>query len=816
MKASVHWLRSLLPGLAVPDVEIADRFTRAGLEVEAISRFGTGLDAVVVAKVLDVQPHPSRPNLQIVQVDAGTSGAASVVCGAPNVPSAGGLVCLAPIGARLPALNLTIAARDFAGVPSAGMLCSETELGIGEDASGIVVLEPSTAAPGAPLPNAVPACVDTILEIGVTPNRPDALGHIGLARDLAATLKLPFSPPRADGPVRVGQGTIEDRIAIELRDFERCPHYGALIVDNVTIGLSPLWLRLRLSALGVRPVSNIVDITNLLMLEYGHPMHAFDLDLIRGARIIVRRAEQGEKMRTLDGVERALDQDDLLICDAAGPVALGGVMGGENTEIRTSTRRVLFECAYFEPRGIRRTSRRHGLHTESSHRFERGVDPGDVADVLAQAGSLSTRLARAAAIAGAIHARRDPIPVLQVRLRHSRLNALLGTDVPFDDAKDILTRLGFAPRDLHESDGRGLVATVPSYRPDVSREADLIEEVARIRGLDAIPSTIPAVHPQEPRETLVLESRVRCAAVELGLSEAVTYGFVSPSDLAKVGAPPAAVCLLNPLSDERSVMRTSLLVGLLDAVARAARHGERNAQLFTLGAVFLAPAAGQRLFEERKSFAAVLSGTRPAWLGRAELIDLFDAKGVATQLVERVSLRSDIAAEPFAQGQAPARLHPRAAARMCVAGFDVGLFGLLHPDLADAYEIAAATAIIEIDVALLGRLGRTIPKYRAIPRVPSASRDIALVVCDDTPAGQVQNVIREAAGDLCESVDIFDVFRGQAIPEGHRSLAFHVVYRDPSAVRDPDRARTLTDAEVDQRHAQVVRTTREQLGAVLR
>lgn len=816
MKASLNWLRSLVPALPDSAAQVAERFTCGGLEVEAIQHFGDGLQHVLVAAVLEAVPHPSKPNLRLVTIDLGHGRRSTVVCGAPNVPQPGGLVCLAQVGITLPAVGLTLTPREIAGVRSEGMLLSETEMGIGHDGSGIVVLAPGTAAPGTPLPAALPAVSDFIFEIGVTPNRPDALGHIGLARDAAALFGLEFCAPRPESPVRLAAGSIDDRVAVEVLDFERCPHYGALVVEHAVIEPSPLWLRYRLHSLGVRSVSNVVDITNLVMLEYGHPMHAFDLELVRDRRIVVRRASEGERMTTLDGVERTLVGDDLLICDGQGPVALGGVMGGQNTEIRATTRSVLFECAFFDPRGIRRTSRRHSLHTESSHRFERGVDPADVPDVLAQAASLATRLAGAAAVPGALHVRRDPIVTPHVELRHKRLEALLGVDVPLGEARAILTRLGFDVTNIHHGDDHALLAVVPTWRPDVAREADLIEEVARVRGLDAIPTTLPAVRPQPPRDTLSLESRVRSAAVALGLSEAVTYGFVSPSHLDRLGAPPASVKLLNPLTEERSVMRTSLLPGLLETLARARRHGERAARLFTIGAVFLPAPAGSPLPDERCSFAALLSGSRDAYLGRPQDVDVFDAKGVAAEIAARVSRRSDVIASPYPQGQVPRALHPRAAGKLLIGAVEIGRFGVLHPDLAQTWDISPATAIVEIDLHALRSAGANTPRYVPIPRLPSASRDIALVVPDDTPAGEVASVIRHAAGELCESVEIFDVFTGKEIPAEHRSLAFHVVYRDPKAATDPEHARTLTDEEVDRRHAEVVKTARERFGARLR
>jgi len=811
MKASLNWLRSLVPGLPSSGLEVADRLTGGGLEVEAIMPFGAGLDQVLVAAVREVNPHPSRQNLRLVTVDLGGTSQ-TIVCGAPNVPAPGGLVCLARVGTTLPSIGRALEPREIAGVKSEGMLLSEVEMGIGEDGSGILILPPGTA-PGTPLTTALPAVSDTIFEIGVTPNRPDALGHIGLARDAAALFGLPFAPPRTESPVRVAGGTIDTRVSVEVHDFERCPHYGALVVEDVTIAPSPLWLRYRLQSLGVRSISNVVDITNLVMLEYGHPMHAFDLDLVRGRKIIVRRATPGETMKTLDGIERKLVEDDLLICDGEGPVALAGVMGGENTEIRKETKRVLFECAYFIPRGVRRTSRRHGLHTESSHRFERGVDPGDVADVLAQSGSLATSLAGASAVPGAIHARRDRIEQPTVRLRQQRLDSLLGVHVALEEASTILQRLGFEVIGPREG---ALDAVVPTHRPDVSREADLIEEVARIRGLDSIPTVLPAIHPQPPRDTLLLENGVRRAAVELGLSEAITYSFLAPEALERIGAPAPTVRLRNPLTEDRTVMRTSLVPGLLETIARARRHGERSARLFTIASIFLPGAAGSPLPEERPSFAAVCTGARETHLGKPEDIDVFDAKGIATEMARRVSGHADVRVEAFAASEVPVLLHPRAAARLMIGEEQVGRFGMLHPDLVESYDLAASTAVVEIDLDALRRVGKLVPKYRPIPRLPAASRDIALVVHDDTASGAVQSVIRDAAGELCESVELFDVFRGQGIPQDHRSLAFHVIYRDPKAATDPEHARTLTDEEVDRRHAEVVKTARERMGAQLR
>jgi phenylalanyl-tRNA synthetase beta chain len=838
MKASYGWLSALLPSIKASPKELAERFTRAGLEVEAVEEYGAGTGPIVIAEVRKVLPHPKREKLRLVTVACG-GAEQRVVCGAPNVPEPGGLVALAPLGTTLPAVGLTLTTREIGGVVSEGMLCSERELGLsgagakeGEDA-GILVLPPGFAQPGTKLREALPAVHDWIFHIGVPANRSDVLGHVGLSREAAALFNETFTRPAPGAPARVAKdAAIDKHVSISIEDTERCPHYGAAMVVDVEVGPSPLWLRYRLESLGTRSISNVVDITNLILLEFGHPMHAFDLDLVRGGKIIVRRAAEGEKLTTLDGVARTLTADDLVITDGGGPVALAGVMGGQNSEIRPETRRVLLECAYFSPRGIRRTSRRHGIRTESSHRFERGVDPADIPDVLAQATSLITQMASARAVPGTIVAGVPVAAPKVVPLRGRRMRELLGVSVPFGEAAQILGHLGFAVRHHHGGVGDEATAEVlvPMHRPDIGGEADLIEEVIRVRGLDAVPTELPAIRPGSPRQTLVLENRVRRAAVDVGLSEAITYGMVSPKEIAALGLPPAKLTLLNPLSEERSVMRTTLLPGLLEALRRARRHGVSDVHLFTVGSRFLAPdpnvAVGAAIEQsmglpsaplptEAPSFAAVLGGHRRAVLAKPAEIDVYDAKGIALAIVERVVGRpATVAAQP-AERRAP-YLHPRGAADVLLDGKVVGSFGPLHPDTVDALDLDGSCVVVELDLAAIEQAGITTPHYRPIPVLPAATRDLAVVVSDDVTAGAVDEAIRKAASELCESVELFDLFRGGQVAEGHRSLAFHVVYRDPKAATDPESARTLTDEEVDQRHQRVVAAVKQQFGAVLR
>ncbi|RYE86648.1 MAG: phenylalanine--tRNA ligase subunit beta, partial [Myxococcales bacterium] len=470
----------------------------------------------------------------------------------------------------------------------------------------------------------------------------------------------------ASGPAGVA-------LAIEAED--RCPEYGMAILEGVTVGPSPLWVRHRLASLGVRSINNVVDATNLLLLELGQPTHAFDLDRLAGPAIVVRTARPGERLTTLDGKDRALDPDDLVIADAAGPTALAGVMGGAGSEVSSTTTRLLLEVAYFEPRSVRRTARRHGVHSEASHRFERGIDRAGVVVALGRLLKLIDELSPGCRLVGEpVVLRRRPFAPAAIRLRSERLDALLGDVVPFAEARSILRRLGC---DEVSGDEREAQFTPPGWRPDLLREADLIEEVGRVRGYDRIAPALPPMVALPPLASR-LDDRLRQAAVELGLAEAVTYTFVAPAQLTALEAPAPAVHLLNPLSEERSVLRSSLLPGLLEALGRARRRGERGARLFTVGRTFHTSGDADGLPAERRALGVVLAGPRPAYLGKPEEHDLLDAKAVAHELVARTTGREPTS-EAWAAAERPAHLHPRGAARLAVGDHVVGQFGLLHP-----------------------------------------------------------------------------------------------------------------------------------------
>ncbi len=798
MKAPLSWLRDFAP-IEGTAAELADVLNRIGLIVEGIAEPGRELGGVVTVRVEAVEKHPDADRLVLVDIDTG-SGAARVVCGASNF-AAGDVVPWAAPGARLPG-GFEISQRRIRGQVSDGMLASGRELGISDDHEGILILPAGTAL-GVDVRQAL-GLDDIIFDLEITPNRPDAMSVAGVARDLAAALGLPFTlatpvAPGEDPPV--GQWAT---LAVEAPD--RCPRYVAR-VGRVAMGPSPQWMAQRLVKAGLRPISNVVDVTNYVLLERGQPLHAFDLNLLGGRGIVVRLAEEGEKITTLDGLERGLSSDDLLICDAERvPQAVAGVMGGGDSEVSDATTEVLLESAYFAPEGILRTSKRLGLRTESSARFERGVDPNGTAAAADRAWELFSQVAGGQPAAGVLDEYPQPVEPSRIRLRTARVNAVLGTALDTERVRDYLEPLGLdvAPEDVPLDEQLDFV--IPTFRPDLEREIDLIEEVARHHGYNNIVRTLP--RQAEPGAGLTPLQRDRRLAREVllgtGLDEATTFSLLSPADLAAAGFPPDGIELENPLRAEESLLRPAILPGLLRAVAFNAGHGQADVSLFEVGHIFLPPPPGQTLPDEREHLAGVLAGSVRRLPHESDRpVSGHDAAGVLDVLAGVL----EIDGWHLAPGEGPGFAPGRAAAVM--VGDDLyGVVGEVDPRVLARLGVTGTVAAFEIDFSALLGARRRERRYVAPSRFPSSSVDLAFVVDESLPAGQAEATLRRAAGEWCEEVRLFDVFRSEALGEGHKSLAFALRFRAPD--------RTLTDAEVGGVREQCIQAMAAAHGATLR
>jgi phenylalanyl-tRNA synthetase beta chain len=794
MRISYSWLSEHVD--LPPVEELAKRLTAVGLEVEAVERVGANLAGVVAARIVASEKHPNAEKLSVTRVDAGGPEPLQVVCGAKNY-AVGDLVPLATVGTTLPG-GTTIEKAKLRGVESFGMLCSARELALDADASGLLIL-PREVVPGTPIAKAL-GIEDALLEVNVTPNRPDALSHVGIAREVAA---LTGGAVRLARPkLAEGGGPAADAVRVRIDAPEKCHRYAARVVEGVRIGPSPAWLARRLEACGVRSISNVVDATNYVLLELGHPLHAFDLDKVAGREIVVRAARPGEKITTLDGKERALVEDDLLIADRDRGSALAGVMGGADSEISAGTTRVLVESAWFAPEGIRRTSKRHGLKSEASYRFERGADPGMVLPALDRCAALIAELAGGTVRGGVVDAHPRPHRAPEVRLRWSRPAELLGMPVAREDARRILAGLGFAER---ASDASGATFAVPSWRQDVAIEEDLVEEIVRTQGYDAIPETLPRLAHATPALPPDAEAllRVRDALEAAGFSEAVNFSFVAPKELEPLGSPvrtprgeAPGIPLKNPISAELSVMRTSLVPSLLRNAAANGRQHVQDVRLYEIARSFdPRRGEGDAPAREELKLAGVLLGRRQAvgWAEGGDAVDFYDAKAAVERVLAALGAaeaRWSVAAAPWA--------HPRFAAALHVAGAPAGHVGELHPRVAAAFELPKGVLAFELDLAALLGAARLVPRHAEIPRLPPVLRDLAVVVDDAVQAAQVIGAVK--AEPLVEDAALFDVYSGAPLPPGKKNLALALRYRAAG--------RTLTDAEVDAAHARIVERLR--------
>ncbi|MCA1692354.1 MAG: phenylalanine--tRNA ligase subunit beta [Actinobacteria bacterium] len=794
MRVPLSWLSDFAPFEGAPE-ELAATLSDLGLVVEGMERVGEGLDDIVVAQVLTTRPHPSADRVQLVEVDRGDGATTQVVCGAFNFV-AGDLVPLAPIGARLPG-GLEIGRRKVRGQWSEGMLCSGAELALSDDSHGILIL-PGGLLPGSLLTEALGISPDVVFDLDVTPNRPDALSVLGVARDLAARLKVPLAVPEPPPPVVSVAVEPLGSPTVAVLSPDLCPRFTATLLTGVVVGPSPGWLASRLTLAGMRPINNVVDVSNYVMLELGQPNHPYDRDLLGTDGLQVRRAEDGEVVTTLDDVERRLTSEDCLICDAAGSaVGIGGIMGGASSEIMETTRTVLLEAAYFEPMAIARTSKRLGLRTEASVRFERGVDPEGIERAVARFCQLAAEAAGAAVAAPVRDVSVSRPPPSPVVVRTSRVNAILGTALETSQIAAYLEPLGFSTFPLN-GDAQALSVTIPTWRPDSEREIDVVEEVARHHGYGRIIRTLPPVTGVGGLTAAQRGRRlVRQVLVGAGLSEAWSTSLVSSADLERAGLSTPAVEVENPLAQEESVLRTSLLPGLLRATATNASRRYPDVRLFEVGKVFLPPRDGERLPEEPELVAGILAGG-----------DAGEAKLAVDTLLEALRVGRDGSPGAVFAAGASAGLHPARSAVITLEGEPVGTVGEVDPDVLAAHDVPGRAGWFELNLDALLTLPSAPAQYRPVSRFPSADFDLAFLVEDTVPAAVVEEALRRAADELLEDLWLFDVFRGEQLGEERRSLAFRL--------RVAALDHTLTEQELAGLRAHCIEAVEASAGASIR
>jgi phenylalanyl-tRNA synthetase beta chain len=803
MRVPLGWLRDYCdPDLDVHEIE--ERLTMTGTKVEAIHHHGVGaVERFVVGAVLEVAPHPDADRLRVCRVDIGSGeaeGAATIVCGAPNVAAGQSVAVALPGAIMLDGSKLE--QTKLRGVVSEGMLLAEHELGIGFDRAGIVVLDPimealaGEHAPGTALADVLPIAME-VLELEITPNRPDCLGVYGVARELHAATGVALSVAPWSEDLGCAGALAGAEVVVECSEL--CPRFTARVFEQVTIAPSPPWLKARLTAAGLRPINNVVDITNYAMLLTGQPLHAFDLDRVDGGRLVVRRARPDEQVRTLDAQTRTLDEEMVVIEDAQGPTSIAGVMGGERSEVQPHTTRVLMEAASWNGPNIHRTSSKLGLRSEASSRFEKGLAPEQCLWAQAVATALMLELCSATVLAGTIDVGWEAPPRRLIELRESRVRAILGVPVPVERQREILEALDFVAIALpnladplcSEEQKMTLSVAVPEQRrEDVTREVDLIEEVARIYGLEKLPATLPAR--RGAAGTLSHAQRVRRAAEDVlvgrGLHEVVGWSFIDPVLLDRLRVPAEhglrdVVRIENPLSEAQSTMRPTLMGSLLDAASHNVSRGLSNVAIFESGAVYRASADGE-LADEHHALGVLMTGDlAPRSWREAQPIetDFFAVKGMLAAVLDRFRLDwwVEVAPWPF--------LHPGRSASVWVDGSVLGFLGEVHPLVAGAWDIGRA-AVCAIDLGKVAQAAEPVAAFRQFASVPPLRQDLAVTLPEAIPAARVLACVRAAAGAILDQIDVFDVYTGPQVGAHRRSLALALTFQASD--------RTLTDEDV--------------------
>ncbi len=778
--------------------ELADKLTMTGSNVEDIITLREEISGVVVGKLLSVESHPNADKLLVCKVDVGTE-TVQIVTGADNV-APGRLVPVALHGARLPG-DITIKRGKLRGVESQGMLCSGEELELkdsdypGAETDGILILQ-EEYPPGMDIKEALDLG-GVVFDLEITSNRPDCLSVVGMAREIAVTTGKSWAMPKIE--VKPGKGRVEDELQVEVENPDLCPRYLARVVRDIKIQPSPRWMRRRLAAAGVRPINNIVDITNYVMLELGQPMHAFDLEKLEGRKIIVRTARPGESIITLDDQERKLTPEMLVIADAVKPIALAGVMGGANSEITEDTRQIVFESALFQGASVRMTSKALGIRSESSSRFEKGLDINMALTAVDRAVQLVQELGAGTLVEGRIDVLGTSVEKKKLTVEWNRINKLLGLELTADEISQILESLGI---DV-SVEGETMTAVIPTYRNDIEGMADLAEEVARIYGYDRIPMTLmegSAAKGSRTYEQRLLDE-IKGIMTGMGMYEVITYSFTSPNVYESIGIKdkadyPDTVRIANPLGEDQSVMRTTMLPSLLEVLSRNYNRRIENCSIFEINPVFIPKSLPMTdLPEEVLTLAMGEYG---------EDADFYAMKGIIEALMSFLGLDERVEFKAALHSA----LHPGRTAEVLLDGESIGKFGELHPNTAANYDINTRAILGELNLKIMLDKANTVRQYRSLPKYPAVTRDLAFVVDKKVLAAEILERVRRGGGRILEEVSLFDIYEGSQIPEGCKSMAYSLTYRAAD--------RTLKDEEVNKAHEKIVSLLETELGAKLR
>ncbi|MGB5750686.1 MAG: phenylalanine--tRNA ligase subunit beta [Desulfobacterales bacterium] len=794
MKVSLSWLKDYID-IQMDAADLADALTMAGLEVESVANRYAYLQTVFVGRVTEVNPHPNADKLTICRVETGDHSR-TVVCGAPNV-SEGMLAPLALPGTVLPD-GTRLEKSVIRGEKSDGMLCSEMELGLGIDSSGIMALNPSLKV-GDQIAEAL-GLEDTVFEFDLTPNRPDCLSVIGIAREIAAIQNTPLNYP--DYSIADKKDKISTLTSVIIEAPDHCPRYSARLVENIKVKPSPFWIQDRLLSVGLRPINNIVDITNYVLMETGQPLHAFDFDQLAQNRIVVKTAIAGDKFVTLDQKERQLNSQMLMICDGEKQVGVGGVMGGLNSEIENSTRRVLIEGAYFNPVSIRKTSKTLGLNTDASHRFERGVDPEGTVRAVNRAAQLMVEFGEGTLIAGIIDEYPQPQKLNKVSLSTARTHRLLGIHPDGKEIVKLLESIEFKVEKMtSESGDQQLLVVPPSFRVDISRPEDLMEEIARLAGYNDIPITFPAMpaEARPPAHKLVLRNHLKDLMTGFGFTEAITYSFVGEAscDHLRLKADDPRrnlIHILNPLSEDQAVMRTSLATGLIETAVYNIAQQVKNLKLFEIGKLFI-KTDSQDLPREPEFLAALWTGSRhnASWHGREIACDFYDIKGVAEGLIGALKIEN-IRFAAMSDGDCD-YTRPGYTAKILAGDTPIGLVGEIHPEVREVLDLKQSAYIFELDLDIINALIPQTIKFKLLPKFPAIYRDITIIIDRRIETQTVLEAVENIHEDLVQNLLLFDVFEGDPIAAGKKSVSFRITYRSSD--------KTLEDDDVNDLHKSI-------------